>query len=257
MQERVRINNKRSLRLSAIIDRPQHQELCPAVVVLHGFTGFKEEEHISDFAVKLAAAGIAAIRFDASGFGNSEGTVEADFRVSHYLDDIKLALQHLSQLDYVDAERIGICGHSLGGGLAIITAAQEPAIKTCCAVQPSRVRMAEGSPYDLVAWEKSGWLEMECAHPKYSTVRIPWEFALDRNQHDSAQAAAKLNIPFMLMYGTSDSTVPPQVCLSIFEQATCPKELIALEGYEHDFRLRPDERRHVTNLLVDFFQRQL
>jgi len=257
MQTTFQTFNKQKLNLHGILDIPDGEGPYPAIVVLHGFTGFKEELHIQDFALELAKAGFVAFRFDASGFGGSEGTIEDDFRVSNYLDDISCILDYAESHKEVDSSLIGVCGHSMGAGLAIIKAAQDSRIKAVCAVQPSAILMKAGqSSYDLKQWESAGWLEMSCEHPKYSKIRLPWDFATDRNRFDAVSAAGELQAPLMVMYGTEDSGVGSQP-LTIFESAREPKELVRLDGFNHDFRHREHERKVVNQHLVDFFNRTL
>jgi len=253
MQEKTGIINSRSLLLSALINRPAASRPCPAVLVLHGFTGFKEEEHIRDFAEGLAAEGFVALRFDASGFGESEGELEKDFRVTHYIEDIDTAIQFLSSLPYVDRNRLGVCGHSLGGGLALIAASKTPLVQACCAVQPSTVTVKDDRTYDLKEWEKSGWFEKKSEHPRYDKIRLPWAFALDRMRYDAIEAAAKVSVPLMIMYGTEDQAIDSEDCRRMFEAAKGEKELVELKGFAHDFKRWPEQRQRVTELLVGFF----
>src|SRR5271170_4350341 len=107
MEERVRIKNRRGLKIDAVIHRPEKVESIPCVMLLHGFLGCKDEEHIQAFAHALTSAGLAAIRFDASGFHESEGSPEEDFRVTNYLADVEDVYLYVRQLPFVDRARIG------------------------------------------------------------------------------------------------------------------------------------------------------
>ncbi len=87
MQQKITIKNNRNLLLSALVDRPQKKGVFPTIMFLHGFKGYKEEASYVDLAERLLEHDIASVRFDASGFGDSEGTLEDDYRFSNYIDD--------------------------------------------------------------------------------------------------------------------------------------------------------------------------
>ena len=72
MEENVLITNKKDLKLASVIHRPKAEGRCPGVILIHGFTGSKEELHIKQLGIDLAENGFVAVRFDASGLGASE-----------------------------------------------------------------------------------------------------------------------------------------------------------------------------------------
>ncbi|WP_457301991.1 alpha/beta hydrolase family protein, partial [Phyllobacterium sp. P5_D12] len=97
---------------------------APVVLMLHGFAGYRDEEGIFPRAAKaLAAAGIASLRIDFRGAGDSEGSF-ADTTFSRQIDDGLKALRYLETDNRVDATRIGIIGDSQGGLVATIVASR-------------------------------------------------------------------------------------------------------------------------------------
>jgi dienelactone hydrolase len=95
--------------------------------MLHGFGSQKDE--VGDMYKRLAAAlgeqGIASLRIDFQGWGESAGEM-VDSTIQGQIDDAATAYQYLSTLKFVDPKRIGVVGFSLGGGIAIVSAAQHP-----------------------------------------------------------------------------------------------------------------------------------
>ena len=107
----------------------------PLVLMLHGFTGWKEEEHLATLARALADVGIASVRWDAPGSGESEGTFEDDYRLSSYVASVD------SVIDWAGGGfgNIGIWGHSMGGFVALHSAVAHPeTFKGVCGSQPSQ-----------------------------------------------------------------------------------------------------------------------
>ncbi len=103
----------------------------PAVLLLHGFTGNKSENHFlfTKLARKLAEAGYVCLRFDFTGSGDSQGNFK-DMSIFTELDDAKAALQFLSQQSQVDTNRIGLLGLSMGGCVAALLAGENDRIKS-------------------------------------------------------------------------------------------------------------------------------
>jgi pimeloyl-ACP methyl ester carboxylesterase len=99
----------------------------PAVLLLHGFASSRDE--VGDMYKRLAAAladhGIASLRIDFRGWGDSAGGME-NSTVDGQVEDAEAAYAYLSQQDFVDKTRIGLVGFSLGGGIAVYTAGEHP-----------------------------------------------------------------------------------------------------------------------------------
>ena len=84
----------------------------PAVVCAHGLTNAKET--MSGFALEIARRGMVALSLDLAGHGQSGGRLGGDDPSL----GVSSALAYLKSLDYVDPERLGLVGHSLGAGAA-------------------------------------------------------------------------------------------------------------------------------------------
>lgn len=113
--------------IAAIVGRPQADGPVPAVVMLHGFASFKDEvgNMYKRLAEELGARGIASIRIDFRGWGESGGGME-NSTVTGMVEDAAIAYEYMVGQDFVDASQMGVLGFSLGGRIAIVTAAQNP-----------------------------------------------------------------------------------------------------------------------------------
>ena len=113
--------------IAAIVNQPAGEGPLPAVLMLHGFASHKDE--VGDMYKRLAAAlaeqGIASLRLDFRGWGESVGGME-NSTVQGMVEDAEVGYNYLASLEFVDAERIGVIGFSLGGRIAIVSAAQHP-----------------------------------------------------------------------------------------------------------------------------------
>jgi uncharacterized protein len=115
------------------LDLPDGVDKPPVLLMLHGYTGSRNEW--SSDAVKeglfgrcarvLAGRGVASLRIDFRGSGESEGKFE-DMTVDSEIKDGLAALDFLTSRRDVDAHRVSIVGMSLGGAVATAVAGRTP-----------------------------------------------------------------------------------------------------------------------------------
>lgn len=103
--------------LAAVVDWPDARPApVPAVICCHGFTGnrFETRRLYVLLAQRLTKLGIAVMRFDHRGCGESSGDF-IDFTAEGLLEDLDAALGAFIALPGVDTSRTGLMGYSLGG----------------------------------------------------------------------------------------------------------------------------------------------
>lgn len=255
MGEEVFIQNQKGQKLAAIIHKPQGKEKFPSIILLHGFTGYKEEKHIETLAKDLADNGYVAIRFDASGFGESGGTTEEDFRFSNYLKDTAGIFEFLKSQNFVDKERIGIWGHSMGGMLSIIYAANKPEVKAVCSVSaPTLMGTSDWLGSTLDEWRITGWFNKVSSRGG-EQLRIPYAFIEDAQKYNVLDYVTQVKQPILIILGKDDDVVRPDDTRTIFDKANEPKKLIEIENMDHDYKNHPELIRKVNKVVIDFFKK--
>src|SRR5579864_8279648 len=107
--------------LRGVLHRPSDAagRSLPAVVMFHGFTGNRMEAHwiFVKCARNLAQAGIASLRFDFCGSGESDGEF-SEVTLRGEIADGRMAVEFLRRQRGIDAQRVGLLGLSLGGTVA-------------------------------------------------------------------------------------------------------------------------------------------
>ncbi|MDV6376152.1 alpha/beta hydrolase family protein [Deinococcus arenicola] len=95
----------------------------PSVVMVHGFTGNRVDHHrlLVLFSRLLAARGIASLRFDCRGSGESQGDF-SEMTVSREVQDTQAAAEYLRNQPGIDPERVMLLGYSMGGMVASLAA---------------------------------------------------------------------------------------------------------------------------------------
>jgi uncharacterized protein len=109
--------------ISATLYIPDQTGPVPAVLMLHGFASSKDEvgKMYAREAKALAEKGVASLRIDFPGFGESEGD-PGSITIDQELDAAKMAFDALRKTEGIDPDRIGVLGFSLGGGIATVLA---------------------------------------------------------------------------------------------------------------------------------------
>jgi uncharacterized protein len=111
--------------------------LLPAVVVCHPhplYGGSMDNNVVLAICEGLANGGLAALRFNFRGVGNSSGVYSGG---TGEPDDVRAAIDFAASGDGIDPSRLGLAGYSYGGGMAIPVAADDPRVCALALVSPA------------------------------------------------------------------------------------------------------------------------
>jgi len=161
-QEEVLFSNG-GIKLAGTLTRPETGEPFGAVVLLQGSGPVNRDEEafgwkpFQVFADHLTRSGLAVLRFDSRGVGGSGGTAY-QYGLNDVASDALAAVRYLESRPEIDHRRIGLCGHSQGGIVATLCAAEcdEVSFVICLAgtglpgealflAQPRAISRAEGA----------------------------------------------------------------------------------------------------------------
>ena len=117
MVKHVEIINKDNKTLRGYLDYPDGAK--EIVVMYHGFTGNKSEHayHFRNFSRILSKNGIASIRLDFSGNGESDGEFK-EFTMDTMIAEAKQIFEYAKKLEGI--EKVDLLGFSMGGGVSTI-----------------------------------------------------------------------------------------------------------------------------------------
>ena len=189
--ERVRIRADDGVQLAGwLVPRPG----APLVVMLHGYPA--EKADLLPLAAALAPS-FAVLLVDHRYFGESEGrTTTLGYRERQDLERV---------LDFAHsrgAPTVGVFGLSLGGAVALLTAAEDSRIRAVAAYAPFADLRALGR--DLYAWM---WL----ARYPFVEAMLVWSrvfLGADIARPTPAAAAARLTVPVLLIHSRADDQIP-------------------------------------------------
>jgi len=234
----------------------------PAVLMCHGFTGNRMEAHFMFVKAsrQLAAHGIASLRFDFQGSGESSGRFE-DMTILTEVADALAAWEYLLNRPETDPERQGIIGLSLGGGVtSLLTGGlhAEERPPRCCALWSAVGDLA-------VIWEERfkqlGMLKRALMRFPIAVgaFRIGERFFKEMKEAPrpvDAMAAAG-DVPVLVIHGSKDEVVPVSQARDYLKK--CGKKrarLMILHGADHVYN-RPDWERKVIDTTREWLKKRL
>jgi dienelactone hydrolase len=189
-------------------------EARPAVVICHGFKGFKDWGFFPTVAERLALAGFTAVTFNFSGSGVTPGSDVVDRldrwfgqRLSDDLADLETVVGHCAA---AGAPWIGLVGHSRGGALAVVQAARDARVRAL--VTWSAVAgFLRYTPEEVAEWRKAGQRDVVNARTgQVLPMGLRGLDDLEANASgtlDVLTAAGRVTVPWLLVHGTADESV--------------------------------------------------
>ena len=110
-------------RLHAKLDRPEGAEKGPLCILIHGFTGHMEEDHIKAAQKAMNDAGVSVLRVEMYGHGGSDGEFK-DHTLYKWVTNALAAVKYAKSFDFVTD--LYLSGHSQGGLLTMLVGGMCP-----------------------------------------------------------------------------------------------------------------------------------
>lgn len=222
-------------KLSGILHLPE-KERPPCVIASHGLLSSKDSEKYIALGNRLTQEGIAMLRFDVRGIGESEGRIEDD-TVSRRVIDLGSAIDSIRPRRDL-GNRIGLLGSSLGGYVSLIKASTDNEI---------RAVVIWATPFHLDDLKSNEGAE---GHP------LPEEaFFKDLPKHRLLPLLSKVS-NCIVIHGEKDELVPVDQAWEIFHSLGSPKEIHIIEGADHRLT-EPAHRGRAMELSAEWFKKYL
>jgi putative redox protein len=199
-----------------------------AAVFAHCFTCTRHSKAAVAVSRELAEKGIACLRFDFSGLGDSEGEFGSDGLPAD-VADVSAATGWM-------VGRFGpgvlLVGHSLGGAAVLVAAGEIAEVAAVATIgAPASVehvlRQIDG---DLAAIERDGAGPVTIAGRPFTLTR---RFIENLRGVDLAGDVERLDRPLMIMHSPTDQLVGIENAARLFAAAKHPKSFVSLAGADH------------------------
>lgn len=221
-------------------DPPDH-----AVVLVHGGGVTREEGgFFTRLALGLSDFGLASLRFDLRGHGESEGRQE-ELTLSAILNDIRVALRHAG--DATGAANLSLLGTSFTGGIAAYYAAKCPDEIFRLVLFNPRLNYKERTIDSRRFWQND-FLTDEAAAQLHTQGYL---FHSPTLKHGRAiynevfwlrphEVLGEVAAPTLIVHGSKDTFVPVEASRAAVPQFRAPCRLVEIEGAQHGFAVHDD-----------------
>lgn len=226
--KKVSFTNQKGVELAGILEFPLTSKPITFAVFSHAFTGSKNLTAARHIARALTLAGIAVLRFDFTGLGNSGGDF-SETTFSDNIEDIKAAVMFLAE-NY--SEPNILIGHSLGGAAAVFAASQIDSINAVATIgtpsEPEHVKHLFG--YKIEDIEQKGFAEVKIGPKSYI---IKKQFIDDLNSKKMYDVIREFGKAILILHSPQDNVVELENAAKIYHAAMHPKSFVTLEKADH------------------------
>ena len=194
---------------------------APSIIFVHGFKGFKDWGYWPYMGEYFASKGFVAISVRLSHNGVGESLTEFDELDKFAENTFSREVRELSEI--VDAckngffgdmkhQKIGLLGHSRGGGIALATATHNPDV-AAVAAWASTATFDRYTDHQRQEWRSVGFYEI-INHRTKQVMRLNVTLLDDLERHKDGslnleKAVRTLNRPLFIAHGEQDLSVPP------------------------------------------------
>ncbi len=237
--------------VAGILVLPQSAVPSPGVLLLHGFLSEKDE--VGGFyrmlAVSLANRGVASLRIDFRGCGESGGDTE-DITIRQQVQDAQNAFQWLAESETINPARIGMVGFSLGAGIAMITTANHlKDVKSLVLLSPVAhmyhdLQNKYGRQVFIQA-AQNGIAEIDAGWVKHHLKRAFFESLNDYIVSDCIKSYPGA---LLALAGEQDYSAANATLLAASSPAR-PKEALILRGTDHVFGILGEDKSIATTVI--------
>jgi len=249
--KKVQFTSEHGCQLSGRLEFPVDSKIHAYAVFAHVFTGNKNLTATRYISRCLTQNGIAVLRFDFTGLGDSEGDF-ADTNFTSNVEDILAAAEFLTE-NY-EAPKL-LVGHSLGGAAVIFAASQLPYIQAIATVgtpsEPEHVTHLIQDSIETI--EATGKAKVNIGGRVFT---IKKQFLDDLNNKNMHGVLRELRKPLLVMHSPQDTIVAVENAAEIYRAARHPKSFVSLNGADHMLTNKTDAH-YVGNLVGAWLSRYI
>lgn len=242
------INGSKGKPISIDISYSESSIQKPMILFCHGFKGFKDWGHFNQLAEEFLKHDVVFVKFNFSyngttieqptDFADLEAFGDNNFSIE--LDDLGLVIDYVASIaaDYGgNKNELYLIGHSRGGGMAILKTFEDKRIKKLCTWASVKDAADFFNYQDIEKWKTDGAIY---TYNSRTLQNMPLNYQLYENyianitRLDIPKAAANIDVPWLIIHGTNDTSVPSSFGEQLHQWNT-NSELFLIENADHTF----------------------
>lgn len=221
-----------------------------ALIVCHGFKGFKDWGFFPYVSEALAVPGLAVASLNFSKNGIDEDPLEFTrldlFEANTYSTEIEDLAQVIRWLrresplsEHLTAVPLALLGHSRGSVPVMVTAAEDQDVAVVITWNGVAQTLRYGQEV-IARWEEDGKLEFTNARTG-QRMAVGWGFVVDAKENadrfDLERCARTMAASHLILHGTDDMAVPPEDARLLQAGREDPRrcQVVSIEGGTHTF----------------------
>jgi len=250
ISERVLFHNNQQLKLVGDLYLPD-STASAGIVFGHCFTCSRHTRILVETCLVLKSMGIAALRFDFSGNGQSEGEF-AETNFTTHVNEMNSAIQLMQSKG---VQWIGLAGHSMGSAISLLTASENPDVKAVCTLAgrySGLNAMQLLSSLSTKELEDTGRISFVS---RGRTLELKEQFFTDAQSYSLPDIVSNLKIPLLAIHGDQDEIIPVKELALCKELKPAGTEIVTIKGADHMFSDNK-HRQNISATIADWFKNQ-
>lgn len=247
---KVTFKNQQGESLAGLLEMPNETAKSYALFA-HCFTCTKDIAAATRITRALAKQGIAVLRFDFTGLGNSDGDF-SNTNFSSNLQDLMAAADYLQQ-HYVAPSLL--IGHSLGGAAVIAVAQQLDCVKAIVTIgapaTASHIKHLFTDHYDEIMTKETAQV-----HLAGRNFKIQRQLIEDLENYNSVEHIRTLGKALLIFHSPIDQTVSIEEAGRIYSAAIHPKSFVSLDKADH-LLSRAEDAEFVAAMITAWVKRYI
>ena len=251
MTEKITFPNAEGVSLSAHLEMPINGRARAYAVMAHCFTCSKNLHAAQHISHALTQKGIAVLRFDFTGLGESEGEFE-DTNFSSNVEDLVAAAAFLEE--HHEAPQL-LVGHSLGGAAVLLASLRIDSVNAVITVaapaQPAHLQKIFADDLDTI--EQEGEAKVTLGGRTFTITR---QLLQDLKEAHRKHDFTRIKCSLLILHSPTDTVVSIDNAAEIYQQAHHPKSFISLDNADH-LLTKATDSQYAGEMIATWAQRYL
>ncbi|HDZ06844.1 hypothetical protein LCGC14_0050300 [marine sediment metagenome] len=249
--EKVSFTNSQGKQLAARLELPNNQAAHSYAIFAHCFTCNKNFSAVRNISRALVNKGIAVLRFDFTGLGESEG----DFEETNFSSNVTDLIDAANFLEANYKAPSLLIGHSLGGAAVIFAASELESVLAVATVG------APSSPAHVQHLFKSNVAEINATGKAKVNIggrdfTIKKDFIDDIESKPMQDILKNMRKPFLVIHSPQDTIVGIENAQELYHYAHHPKSFVSIDKADH-LLMNNEDSTYVGNVIAGWAERYL